>query len=194
MHPPYPDGKALETDDEMRKLKDYTIPFVGLKLGKHQFEYEIDNEFFEHFEYDEFNSAKVKVDLLLEKKTTLLELTFKASGTVNVFCDLTNEPYDQPINSELILVIKFGDSYNDENEDLLILPHGEYEVNVAQYIYELIVLAVPSKRIHPGVEDGSLQSDVLDKLEELSPKEKEIKEEEDIDPRWNKLKNLLNDK
>ena len=194
MHPPYPDGKALETDDEMRKLKDYIIPFVGLKLGKHQFEYEIDNEFFEHFEYDDFNSAKVQVELTLEKKTTLLELTFKASGTVNVFCDLTNEPYDQPISSELLLVVKFGDSYNDENDDLLILPHGEYEVNVAQYIYELIVLAVPSKRIHPGVEDGSLQSDVLDKLAELSPKEKEIKEEEDIDPRWNKLKNLLNDK
>lgn len=194
MHPPYPDGKALETDDEMRKLKDYIIPFVGLKLGKHQFEYEIDNEFFEHFEYDEFNSANVKVDLTLEKKTTMLELTFKASGTVNVYCDLTNEPYDQPISSELLLVVKFGDSYNDDNEDLLILPHGEYEVDVAQYIYELIVLAVPSKRIHPGVEDGSLQSDVLDKLEELSPKEKEIKEEEDIDPRWNKLKNLLNDK
>ena len=194
MHPPYPDGKALETDDEMRKLKDYIIPFVGLKLGKHQFEYEIDNEFFEHFEYDEFNSANVKVDLTLEKKTTMLELTFKASGTVNVYCDLTNEPYDQPIRSELLLVVKFGDSYNDDNEDLLILPHGEYEVDVAQYIYELIVLAVPSKRIHPGVEDGSLQSDVLDKLEELSPKEKEIKEEEDIDPRWNKLKNLLNDK
>ena len=194
MHPPYPDGKALETDDEMRKLKDYIIPFVGLKLGKHQFEYEIDNEFFEHFEYDEFNSANVKVDLTLEKKTTMLELTFKASGTVNVYCDLTNEPYDQPIRSELLLVVKFGDSYNDDNEDLLILPHGEYEVDVAQYIYELIVLAVPSKRIHPGVEDGSLQSDVLDKLAELSPKEKEIKEEEDIDPRWNKLKNLLNDK
>ena len=194
MHPPYPDGKALETDDEMRKLKDYIIPFVGLKLGKHQFEYEIDNEFFEHFEYDEFNSANVKVDLTLEKKTTMLELTFKTSGTVNVYCDLTNEPYDQPISSELLLVVKFGDSYNDDNEDLLILPHGEYEVDVAQYIYELIVLAVPSKRIHPGVEDGSLQSDVLDKLEELSPKEKEIKEEEDIDPRWNKLKNLLNDK
>jgi len=178
----------------MRKLKDFTIPFVGLKLGNHQFEYNIDNEFFEYFEYDEFNSANVKVDLLLEKKNTMLELTFKASGTVNVHCDLTNEPYDQPIDSELLLVVKFGDSYNDDNEDLLILPHGDYEVNVAQYIYELIVLAVPSKRIHPGVHDGSLKSEVLDKLEELSPKEKENKEEEDIDPRWNKLKNLLNDK
>ena len=178
----------------MRKLKDFTIPFVGLKQGNHQFEYEIDNEFFEYFEYDEFNSANIRIDLLLEKKSTMLELTFKASGTVNVFCDLTNEPYDQPIDSELFLVVKFGESYNDDNEDLLILPHGEYEVNVAQYIYELVVLAVPSKRIHPGVLDGSLKSEVLDKLEELSPKEKESKEEEDIDPRWNKLKNLLNDK
>ncbi|HER40310.1 MAG TPA: DUF177 domain-containing protein [Salinimicrobium catena] len=178
----------------MRKLKEFTIPFVGLKLGKHRFEYSIDNKFFEHFEYDEFNSADVKVDLLLEKKTTMMELTFRASGTVNIQCDLTNEPYDQPIESELFLVVKFGNEYNDDNEDLLILPHGEYEVNVQQYIYELIVLAVPSKRVHPGVIDGTMRSEVLDKLEELSPGEKEVKEEEDIDPRWNKLKNLLNDK
>ncbi|MFV8837190.1 YceD family protein [Salinimicrobium soli] len=178
----------------MRKLKEFTIPFVGLKLGKHQFEYEIDNEFFEHFEYDEFNSANLKVDLILDKKTTMMELTFKTSGTVNIFCDLTNEPYDQPIESTLFLVVKFGEEYNDDNEDLLILPHGEFEVNVQQYIYELVVLAVPSKRVHPGVIDGSLQSEVLEKLEELTPKEKEMKAEEEIDPRWNKLKNLLNDK
>ncbi|HET8854295.1 MAG TPA: DUF177 domain-containing protein [Salinimicrobium sp.] len=178
----------------MRKLKIYTIPFVGLKLGKHQFEYEINNQFFEHFEYDEFNSAALKVDLLLEKKTTMMELTFKASGTVNINCDLTNEPYDQPIDNELFLVVKFGEEYNDDNEDILILPHGEYEINVQQYIYELIVLAVPQKRVHPGIADGSLQSDVLEKLEELSPREKEILAEEDIDPRWNKLKDLLNDK
>lgn len=176
----------------MRKLAAYTIPFVGLKLGKHQFEYEIDKEFFDHFEYDEFNDADVKVDLLLEKKATMMELTFRATGTVNVNCDLTNEPYDQPIDSSLFLVIKFGDEFNDDNEDLLILPHGEFEVNIQQYIYELIVLAVPLKRIHPGVEDGTLESDVLDKLEELSL-EQEKKKEEETDPRWDKLKNLLND-
>lgn len=178
----------------MRKLKEFTIPFVGLKQGKHQFEYNIDNKFFEHFDYDEFNSANIRVDLVLEKKTTMLELSFKSSGTVNVNCDLTNEPYDQAIESELFLVIKFGHEYNDDNEDILILPHGEYEVNIQQYIYEMLVLAVPSKRVHPGVLDGTLKSDVLEKLDELSPREKEVKAEEDIDPRWNKLKNLLNDK
>jgi len=124
-----------------------------------------------------------------------MELTFKASGSVNVNCDLTNEPYDQPIDGSLFLVIKFGEEFNDENEDLLILPHGEYEVNVQQYIYELIVLSIPLKRVHPGVEDGTLDSEVLDKLEELSINNNENKNDEDeIDPRWDKLKNLLNDK
>jgi uncharacterized metal-binding protein YceD (DUF177 family) len=179
----------------MRNLAAYTIPFVGLKLGKHQLEYEINKEFFEHFEYDDLNSADVKIDLLLDKKTTMMELTFKASGFVNVNCDITNEPYNQPIEGSLFLVIKFGEEFNDENEDLLILPHGEFEVNVQQYIYELIVLSIPLKRVHPGVEDGTLESEVLDKLEELSINNNENKNDEDeIDPRWDKLKNLLNDK
>ncbi len=195
MHPPLPDWWALETDDRMKQLKEYTIPFVGLKQGLHQFEYQIDNTFFEHFEYDEFNASAVNVDLEFDKKSTMLELHFKATGTVNVNCDLTNEPFDLPIEDELFLVIKFGQEYNDENEELLILPHGEYEVNIQQYIYELIVLGVPSKRVHPGVEDGTLQSDILEKLDELSPKEKSIeKDNEETDPRWDKLKNLLNDK
>ena len=179
----------------MKRLKEFTIPFVGLKLGSHLLEYKIEQAFFEHFEYEDFNSVNVKVDLKLEKKVTLLELRFEISGTVNVNCDLSNEPFNQTINNEFDLVVKFGEEYNDENIDILILPHGEYEVNVQQYIYELIVLAIPQKRIHPGIKDGSLKSDMLDKLDELSPTIKEeIKEEEDIDPRWNTLKKLLTDK
>ncbi|GAA4233830.1 DUF177 domain-containing protein [Postechiella marina] len=179
----------------MKPLKEFTIPFVGLKVGKHNFEFDIKESFFEHFEYEDFNNVNVKVDLVLEKKTTLLELHFKISGFVNINCDLTNEPYNQDIENEFDLVVNFGEEFNDENIDILILPHGSYEINIQQYIYELIVLAVPIKRVHPGVEDGTLDSEILEKLEQLSPKLKEEKEkEEDIDPRWNKLKNLLTDK
>lgn len=179
----------------MKPLKEYNIQFVGLKLGKHHFEYQIDNKFFEYFEYDDFNDISVGVSLDFEKKTTLLELDFKIEGTANVNCDTTNEPYEQPLNGTFHLVVKFGDEYNDENEDILIIPHGEYELNVAQYIYELIVLSMPIKREHPGITDGTLKSDILNKLEELRPKRKEDKnKEEDIDPRWNTLKKLLTDK
>mgnify|MGYP001816763845 CR=1 FL=1 len=179
----------------MKPLKEFTIPFVGLKVAKHQFEYKVEQAFFEHFEYEDFNDVNIKVNVELEKKTTLLEFHFKISGWVNVNCDLTNEPYNQAIENEFDLVVKFGDAYNDEHIDILILPHGDYEVNIQQYIYELTILAVPVKRIHPGVEDGTLDSDILEKLEELSPRLKESKDkEEDIDPRWNTLKKLLTDK
>jgi len=179
----------------MKALKSYTIPFVGLKEGMHHFDFQIDNTFFQHFEYDEFNAIDVKIDLEFEKKSTLLELNFSAEGSVNVNCDISNEPYNQSINDNFKLVVKFGNEYNDDNDDILIVPHGEYEINVAQYIYELIILAVPIKRVHPGIEDGSLESDILSKLEELSPSEDhKTKSSEDIDPRWNNLKKLLTDK
>lgn len=180
----------------MKSLKEYTIPFIGLKLGKHHFDYQIDKSFFELFEYDDFNDANVQLDLVLEKKTTLLELHFEVSGSVNINCDITNESYDQELNSEYTLVVKFGQEFNGDFEDIVILPHGEFEINVAQYIYEQIILSMPAKCIHPGVADGTLNSDILKKLEELSPKsieEKEISSEE-IDPRWDKLKKLLTDK
>ncbi|MEL1247130.1 YceD family protein [Flavobacterium helocola] len=179
----------------MNDLKEYLIPFVGLKIGKHQFDYQIDNTFFKNFDYDEYNAVSVKVDIVLEKKSTMLELDFKHKGTVNVPCDVSGEEFDLPIKGKLKLLVKFGDVFNDENEELLILPHGEFQVNVAQYIYESIILSVPLRRVHPGVKDGSL-SDVIEKLESLSPKEnkKEEQQNNDIDPRWENLKKLLTDK
>lgn len=177
----------------MNIQKDFLIPFVGLKLGKHQFDYQIDKKFFESFEFDEYNDANIKVELVFDKKSTMLELAFKHKGTINVPCDLTGEDFDLPIKGKLNLFVKFGDAFNNENDELLILPHGEFQVDVAQYIYEMIVLSVPSKRIHPGVKDGTLKTEAIEKLNELAPKEQH-KEEENIDPRWDKLKQLLTDK
>lgn len=191
---PPPLGAGTQTlSVEMMKLKEFFIPFSGLKLGKHEFGYEIRNAFFESFEYQEFNDASVKIAAILNKMNNMMELDIEAEGTVNVDCDLTGEPFDQPISSDLQLVVKFGEEYDDENDEILVIPHGEHQINISQYVYEMLVLAVPQKRIHPGVLDGTLKSEILDKLEELEPKE--IKEEsENTDPRWDELKKLLTDK
>ncbi len=182
----------------MRDLKEFTIPFVGLKLGEHHFDFTIENKFFEHFEYDEFNGATINLDVLLDKKTTFMEFTLTYTGVVNVNCDVTNEAFNESLDGAYHFIVKFGDDFNDENEDLLIIPHGSYEVNIQQFIYESVILNLPSRRIHPGIEDGTLQSDILDKLEELSPKapKEDIEEPQKgpTDPRWDSLKKLLNDK
>ena len=188
---------------KMKVTNEFLIPFIGLKLGKHQFEYQISKAFFEHFEFDEFESANIKVNIVLEKKNTMLELNFKHSGAINVPCDLTSEDFDLPIKGSLKLVVRFGETFNDENEDLLILPIGEHQIDVAQYIYEMVVLSIPLKKTHPGVKYGTLETKALSKLKEISvteqTQEENVQEETEIkaentDPRWDKLKTLLTDK
>ncbi len=177
----------------MKKHKEYNIPFTGLKQGKHRFDYKIENKFFESFEYNEFNATSIDLQVGLNKLTTMMELEFSASGLVNVNCDISNEPYDQPIAGNMELLVKFGEEYNDDNDEILIIPHSENQINIAQFVYEMLVLSVPLKRVHPGVLDGSLKSEAMERLKELQPKElKENKEE--IDPRWEALKKLLTDK
>ena len=178
----------------MKKHKEFVIPFSGLKQGKHEFDFEIDNTFFESFEYNEFNGAAINLLVLLNKSSTMLELEMTANGTVNVYCDVTNEPYDQAIEANLDLVVKFGDEFNDDNDEILILPHGEFQVNISQYVYEMLVLAVPLKKVHPGVLDGTLESEALAKLDELHPKEVKENNNKETDPRWDSLKKLLTDK
>ncbi len=176
----------------MEMFREYEVSFFSLKEGIHYFEYNIEKSFFEEFNYEDILETDLLVKLKFIKKSTFFELEFSANGTVQVLCDLSNEPYDQQLDASLNLVVKFGDNFNDDNDEILIIPHGEHQINVAQYIYEMIVLSIPNKKIHPGIGAGTLKSDILQKLEELKPKEK--KNLNEIDPRWEDLKKLLIDK
>ncbi len=179
----------------MKELKEFTIPFVGLKLGEHKFDFIIDKKFFEHFEYEDFNDINVKLDVLLIKKNTMLEFTLSFDDYANVNCDITNEPFDINIKGDFHFVVKFGEEFNDDDEALITIPHGSYEFNIQQYVYESIVLAIPQRRVHPGVEDGTLESEILTKLEELKPNlDESLEDGEQTDPRWDELKKLLTDK
>ena len=178
----------------MKEMKDYTIPFVGLKIGRHKYDFDLDKKFFEHFEYDEFHQADIKLEVILDKKPNMLEIELSFDGSVNVSCDRTNEPFDLPVEGNYHFVVKFGQEQDDLHDELLILPHGAYQVNIQQQVYESIVLALPGKRIHPGIAEGTLKSDVLEQLEALKPKGAQQNQLEDVDPRWDNLKNLLTDK
>lgn len=177
----------------MKELKDYIIPFVGLSIGSHRFDYQIKDEFFEFFEYEEFNSADIKVVLDFNKRSNHFDLNFSFEGKVNVNCDVTNEEFDLNLDGNLRLLVNEGEEFNDDNPEILILPHDEYELNVAQYIYEMIILSQPIRKEHPGIKDGTLDSEVYSKLEELRP-QGDFEEEEKADPRWDKLKDLLTGK
>jgi len=159
----------------MKSLSPYLLKFSGLKEGIHLFNYEIGNKFFKNFDYYDFLDAKLFAKLELEKQSTLLNLKFSFNGEIEVQCDVSMESFDLKLETEHAVVVKF-------------MPAGSHSIDVSHLIYESIILAVPQKKVHPGIENGSLKSEIVEKLEELRPK-KNFNEK--TDPRWDKLKDLL---
>ncbi len=172
----------------MSLIDDYLIPFYGLKEGKYDYEFEAGNKFFEFFENPEIHGGDIKIDLQLYRKTNFLELKFKIKGTLNVTCDRCLEEFNHEIESENELYIRFGEDFEEISDTIIIIPREETRINVAQYIYEFSVLALPLQKIHPDKEDGKpgCNTEMLDKLNKMAPHE----EEQDTDPRWDALKNL----
>lgn len=171
------------SDGELMKTKDFTITFSGLKLGSHEFNYDLDDTFFELFEFSDYSDLKGVALMKMLKSETVLDLDFSFNGSITAPCDVTNEAYTQELANSFSMQVKFGEEYNDENDELLILPHGEHSFNIAQYLYELVVLSIPPKLNGPNAGNG---------LEDFIEDEEE--NEKETDPRWDQLKNLLNNK
>ena len=172
----------------MKSLSPYLIKFSGLKEGTHNFNYELGNKFFKNFDYYDFLDAKLLANLALEKKSTLLNLKFSFSGEIDVQCDVSMESFALKLETDYSVVVKFKDNIISSDDKVVFLPAGSHSLDVSRMIYESIVLAVPQKKVHPGIENGTLKSDIAEKLKNLKPK-KNFKEK--TDPRWDKLKDLL---
>ena len=172
----------------MKSLSPFLIKFSGLKEGIHLFNYELGNKFFKNFDYYDFLDAKLFAELELEKQSTLLNLKFSFNGEIQVQCDVSMESFDLKLETEHSVVVKFKDDIISTDDKVIFLPAGSHSIDVSHLIYESIILAVPQKKVHPGIENGSLKSEIVEKLEELRPK-KNFNEK--TDPRWDKLKDLL---
>ena len=172
----------------MDKFRNYEVSFSGLKNGKHQFQFEIDKAFFDLFDTEkEFTNPKITADVLMDKHTTFMEFWIKTSGTVELVCDITNEPFNHPIENEIKVLVKFGEEYDDSDEDVITIPMHDHAFNVAQLIYEDVMLSIPMKKISPNVKKEDLEI-----LEKFSPKEEEENNEDEHegDPRWDALRKL----
>ena len=172
------------------QIRDYEIVFSGLKEGEHSYIFKITDSFLKNYGFNELDKVDIEVNTIFLKKNSLMELNLKGKGSYILICDISNEEFLYRVDSELSFIIKFGEYYNDDNDQYVIIPHNSFKFNVAKSIYEMIVLSIPQKRIHPGVIDGSLNSKTVKILNKLTPGAKETKKTK-LDPRWNKLKDYL---
>ena len=131
-------------------LRAFIVPFAGLKTGTHDFEFDIDKSFFEQLDYSLIDGGKVHATLSLEKKETMMIGEFTVEGVVNASCDRCNDPLELPIKGAYRIVYKFGDEPSDD-ENLIVLPFDDYELDVAPQLYEFMCVSLPTRLLHkPG--------------------------------------------
>lgn len=167
-----------------KKNKQLIIPFVGLKEGKHQFEFEIDSTFFEQFEFSIIKKADFKLVVDFEKKPTLLNLVFKLNGLIYSNCDRCNDELAFQASGTEELIVKFGDESFDETDEIKVISPASYELDLTKEAYEYIHLLLPTKLVHEKKSDCNQK--VIEKLNELNSKI----ENTEIDPRWSALSKL----
>jgi uncharacterized metal-binding protein YceD (DUF177 family) len=174
----------------MPTRKEYIIQFVGLGLGEHEYEFEVNDKFFEDLEYSEIKQGNVLIKLTLLKQSQMMVLHFSIGGTVKTLCDLCTEEFDLPIEGAYKLIVKVGgNDTGDEDDDIITIAANEHQLDLSQYIYEYIALSLPIKRVHPNDKDGNgtCNEETLKKLGDFLIEEEK---EEPNDPRWNDLKNI----
>lgn len=139
----------------MERLRNYDILFSSLKLGSHSFKMSVGQPFFNLFDFkQEFKAPKIEVDIEIIKHSSFLELKVNVEGIVILECDISGVEYEQTIKNEIKTLVKFGEAFDDTNEEVLMLPLGSHSVNVSQLIYESVLLSIPMKHVHPKYSEG----------------------------------------
>lgn len=138
----------------MKRLVEFTLPIQGLKNGVHEYDFKIDSSFFAEFEASPIADGDLDVHMVLDRHSDMLIFEFDISGTVRTECDRCLAEIDLPVESSDQLIVKFSED-TDETDDELVFIHPETgEFNVAEYIYEYIVLAMPIIKVIEDCEEG----------------------------------------
>ena len=167
--------------------KRYVLQLSGLSFGSHTFEFRVNDSFFEDLEQTEIEKANIDVEVEVIKQNNVTTLKLKLNGTVGLPCDRCLKEFDFPIESEDQLFVKNGNT-EESNETLLVLPEGETEVDLSQILYELITLAIPSRRVPCEIDKKIYKCDneTLQRLGDVSIEE----EPSDENPLWDELKKI----
>jgi len=168
----------------MDKLAHFTIPYAGLKVGRHELNFEIDDQFFELMEGSPIKKGNFRVILDLDKRHDMGIMIFHITGQTPAVCERCNLDFDLDLESDFRLVLKFGENTDIADDEVMYLPSEKDELNVAQYLYESIVLSMPLIIVHEDTND--CDPDVIKVLQSEQTEDEPITKSSI----WDQLKNL----
>lgn len=173
-------------------MKDFVVNIIGLSKKVHHFQFELKDGFFEHYGKEVLSSGDFDAEVALDKRETFIEADFKISGHAKLICDRSLEPFDYKININRKVIFKYGEEPQEISDEIVIITRDQDSLDLGQFMYEFIVLAIPIKKLHPDLREEEENEDDSDVkiVYSTSTEVEEEKKEETIDPRWEKLKKL----
>ncbi len=167
-------------------MESYRINILGLSLSVHQFDFELGNEFFRKYDTGALVSeGKFTVSVALDKRETFLEASFKINGFVVLVCDRSLDEFEYPVNIARKIIFKYGHENQEVSEDVMLIEHGTESLEIGQFMYEFIALAIPMKKLHPRFQNETDEDQLI-----YTSAPDEEKTGDGIDPRWEMLKKL----
>ena len=170
----------------MSRNEDMVIRFSGLKSGVYDYDFTMDEVFFAEQGNDEIRSGNVSVRVKMEKREHLLAFTFGLDGEIVTWCDRCLGDLPVKVSGEERLYVRFSDTEQSDEEDLVILPEDAFEIDLTQWMYEYVAVRIPLRHVH---EEGQCSEEMLKYLTDPGEGETEA-----VDPRWMKLGELLEEK
>jgi len=176
----------------LKPLKQFSIPFTGLKIGKHQFDFEVDNSFFEAFEYSLVKKGNLKAEVELDKQETMLLLQIHIKGTIVLDCDKCLAEFEAPISVQERQIVKFAeDELESDDLEIITLSKKESELDISDLIYQFITVSVPYIKVCEENGNGQkCDQEMIARLESLAVGSQEEEQQQSDDPRWAALKKL----
>jgi len=169
----------------VERRQEYNIDIFKLSNSSHRYEFVFDDSFFSLFEGSLVSEGSGKIDLVLLKSDSYIELKFEIAGRIELICDRSLAPFGFDIAIKNKLLIKFGDNWEELSDEILMMPRNEQTINVAQYVYEFIGVAIPMKKLHPKFNNEDDEDEFIYSSEDSNENEQIV-----TDPRWKKLKDL----
>lgn len=178
----------------MMKTGHCTIPLTGLKEGSHSYRFSIESDFFALFEGSEIAGGELAVEVNLVKRSSHLELLLSLAGNVQLLCDRCLEPFTYRLEAQNRIYARFGDHYEEVDDEVIMIPWGDGHFSLDQLIYEFAHLALPIRRNHPEESDGESGCDpeMLARISGVADQEDQNIESES-NPVWKGLEGLKDD-
>ena len=193
----------------MKPIKQYIVDLDSVKDIPLNISYNLSESFFSLFEDTPVSKGNVHTNISMESSgLNELFIKVKLDGNIKLPCDRCLGEMDQLVSiSDTYKVrygmdIRIGDEFvsmsKDDPEYDFTLDEGVSTFDLSSLIYELLTLSIPIKHVHLEGECDPEMEKVLQEHLAVLPggNDEEVTEDsnegDDIDPRWNALKQILN--